>query len=567
LPLALGDVINTDVFHNVASVVEDVCRTHSRSPLFESETLPFVATRTEHSLRPPATSTSTLEVPPVPTLTLFSEATRGIATVVAAAYIVPLPSPGGGPLPFVQVSLKALALSRLCDASSDDAEEPFSSGLMDNPLQIRFYGGGIPLAARFVAGTVIGNILLCGVFAAIGVAVAACCRHRRPSSSNSAPHQSDAPQSLARQLWVSLPHAATALAYPYSVLMQPIVAASVALITLPGVDDQATGGGGGVVLGVVGVVVAVLSPLHWFLVVHLNWFATSSMSGTSPVYFARRHEKLRTLWRDKHQWQAMSLREQALLMLHGLMTCPHSYTRWEVDRRHTSPHSTDRYRRPATVEAYLGLMEAYRPGCQWYFVVDALYGVGCGAVFGAAWAANVILDAEDSRDQSTRGSCKWVLWVMLVVTLLMIAVLFLLRPFLAYYDHACVGISAVLTAGALALQLAGRDDAAGAILVAQLALGLLMPVVQALRLVVLGSYLVFNEVTTAAREAFGAGLARAGMLGDRLSPQIAKHYGLNPHADRIKAIRETAERLPMVRTSVERRLARLIEAICRTATE
>jgi hypothetical protein len=58
----------------------------------------------------------------------------------------------------------------------------------------------------------------------------------------------------------------------------------------------------------------------------------------------------------------MSLREQMLLTVHGL----YDYARWEVDRLHTSPHSTDYYRRPATVEAYLGLIEAYRPCRQWW---------------------------------------------------------------------------------------------------------------------------------------------------------------------------------------------------------
>ncbi|CUG92841.1 membrane-associated protein, putative, partial [Bodo saltans] len=93
--------------------------------------------------------------------------------------------------------------------------------------------------------------------------------------------------------------------------------------------------------------------------------------------------------------------------------------------------------------------------------------------------------------------CEWVTWVTLTLTLLMIFMLGILRPFLAHYEFGFAVMMATLTAATLALQLAGNEDAADAVVVTQLALGLLMPVVQLLRLVLLWLFVIARDATKA----------------------------------------------------------------------
>jgi hypothetical protein len=336
-----------------------------------------------------------------------------------------------------------------------------------------------------------------------------------------------------------------------------------------------------VVLGLIAFITAAV-PMHWIAVVHVNWFARFSTANSKaqplpsspPVVFLNRIEaSTRPPPQGSRKWQAMSLREQALLMLHGLMTYPHSHAGWEVDRRHTSPHSTDFYRRPATVEAYLGLMEAYRPGRQWYFVVDALYGVGCGAVFGAAWATNIDLTPSPAViNPATSGGCDWVLWVTLAFTAVALLCLAGLRPFLAHYDFVVVCITAAFSATAVSLQIGGYEDAADAIVVTQLALGLLFPVVQLLRLALLGTYLVWKYVTSTASGILQAVLAaEVGRLGGMFEARLLqfhrqqKHQG---HDVKLDVLTMTALRRGTAASkntvSAENQLSNLVGLICKS---
>jgi hypothetical protein len=187
------------------------------------------------------TATLTLvAVPPVTPTSRPQLAAIGLTTVVAVTYTIALP--------YLQVSLRALTLARLCDANSGgDDDEPFLSGPMDNPLQIVIDGNGIPHAARYVAGSVVGNVVFCGVFSVIGLALAAWARYRNGQQRQPAQKtfQLRAPQSrsFGASLRCSLAHFTTSMAFPYAALAEPLATASSALFVTATVNvrDDATG--------------------------------------------------------------------------------------------------------------------------------------------------------------------------------------------------------------------------------------------------------------------------------------------------------------------------------------
>jgi hypothetical protein len=87
-----------------------------------------------------------------------------------------------------------------------------------------------------------------------------------------------------------------------------------------------------VVLGLLAFITAAVRPMHWIAVVHVNWFARFSTANSkaqplpsSPpvVFFNRIEASTRPPPQGSRKWQAMSLREQVLLMLHGPMTYPY----------------------------------------------------------------------------------------------------------------------------------------------------------------------------------------------------------------------------------------------------
>jgi hypothetical protein len=134
-----------------------------------------------------------------------------------------------------------------------------------------------------------------------------------------------APQShsFGASLRCSLAHFTTSMAFPYAALAQPLATASSALFVTATVNvrDEATGGTAAlVVLGLLAVMSAAVPPMHWVAVVRVN----QPLPSSPPVVFFNRIEaSTRPPPQGSRKWQAMSLREQVLLMLHGPMTYPY----------------------------------------------------------------------------------------------------------------------------------------------------------------------------------------------------------------------------------------------------
>ncbi|CUG87269.1 transmembrane protein, putative [Bodo saltans] len=366
-----------------------------------------------------------------------------------------------GSVPALQRSSAALVLAAMCGGSSASSDDDgLFTSLGDNPLGVHFTIGDGDQSASFsyAAGAAIGNVVVVCIASVVAHSVWSFLKWSRVRSANGSSERNRAVVVAERIIDALLPSSPIpgAVALPYGTLVQPSIAACLALIT-------SDGGGGTVAFGVAMLVVWLSVPLYFaFQILKVSRVDVMSDANHRTSKFILRSEPVvthRTSTRDSTSSSTLSAAARFLMQ-------PTEHWRFgrplpNIDTLHVDKSITDSLgKRARSVSEHFGVgFEPYVSQREWFFLVEWGIAVGSGVFLGAADAMAIRSQNDDSGSDNTQActAASLAAWSSIVFSVLQVTLYLLLRPFRVRLE--CIVGVAVATLCAVSEALILANDA------------------------------------------------------------------------------------------------------------
>lgn len=429
-----------------------------------------------------------------------------VAVVIALGAVVPPAAVWS--VASLQVSQRAIQLRQLCQSDGAESTDELASSVLDNPLQLRLTGAGVPPSAASAVGSIVGNAVLLAAYTT--VVVITTFAHRVGVQGH--PLQ----LRLFQRAFSDSGGFVAAYLAPYWIVAQPLSTAVAGLFALAVVIDAHNAVAPLVLSACTGLVFVGGPAAAWLYRVLWVW-----RNGRCPY-----HEQLQQLPVLPRAAPSGGLLETAACTVRHLV------------RRVLHPTGAETMWAPRRSVAlsrndgqYLIVVKHYRLHSRWFLAVDVGLVLLSGAVGGISWAIS---------------DCEWSLWVLLALVFGHCVVTGVVRPFLSRVDTVLCLVLELLGTLSIALSVADKADAAADVALVQCVVSLVSPLLSILDFCTNGKRSPFNEKTFTVGRATPTALHR-------------------PHRNHKK--RDTNDRHLPARISTSEALHTIVTMIClHTAT-